>query len=208
VLTSSCVQEEQNLITPDKDISLEEAKAAMNALSSQNSQLRTSQSTNAVWEQSIYKVLAEGDVLVFPVKEDRGNDLKRYVSSGEGTNRFPTVYTAFGSAHKNETGEVVFEHNMPVPTANTSKFTGYLLVSDWGGEAKRLLFYEDGVFTKKTGASVINYEGDQQQRTASDCYILNNWLCVQVTIAEQNITYVNCTYEGSVMVCEEPEVLA
>jgi hypothetical protein len=49
VLFSACVQEESELVSLEKDITIEEAKAALNDKRNEQSQLRLSQTTDAVW---------------------------------------------------------------------------------------------------------------------------------------------------------------
>ncbi|GAA5033696.1 hypothetical protein GCM10011506_26320 [Marivirga lumbricoides] len=205
ILFFSCNQEEVIQLEEAKDITIEEVKEAFNARKKQNANARTNGSDTSIdilWDLAIYKELNVGDVLFFPTKSIGGEEGKRYVSSGEGTKRFPVDYTSFGRAYKDEKDEVVLEYVMPVPTENTAEFTGYFLVSDWGEEVKQILVYENGNLIGQTNPQSQN---EISNRSGGNCSIIDHWWCVQTSVGDR-IVATRCTYDGSTMVCEPDEL--
>ncbi|GAA5038767.1 hypothetical protein GCM10011506_37020 [Marivirga lumbricoides] len=192
-----------------KDITIEEVKAAFNARKTQNINSRTStdNSVDIVWDLAIYKELEVGDVLFFPTKSNIGEEGKRYVSSGEGTKRFPVDYTSFGRAYKDEAGEVVLEYVMPVPTENTAEFTGYFLVSDWGDEAKRMLIYENGILIEESKVTQQPNHNEENNRSMSGCVQYDYWFCVDVHI-DGELRSSKCTHDYTEIVCTDPLPIA
>ena len=207
-LFSSCKKEEEVTIEKAKDITIEEVKAVFNSRKVQHPNFRTnepSSSMDIVWDLGIYKELEIGDVLFFPVKSNGQGEEKHYVSSGEGIKRFPVNYTSYGRAYKDETGEVVLEFIVPVPTENTPEFTGYLLLSNWGGEAKHMFNYEKGILVSQTGISQQQNTNEESNRSMAHCIITDHWNCVSVS-SEHAPTYTTCTYVGSTIYCHEPPI--
>ncbi len=204
LLFTSCSKEEEIKVEEAKDITIDEVKAEFNSRKVQNANSRTSEasSVDIVWDLAVYKELAIGDVLFFPTKSTDATEGKKYVSSGEGTKRFPVDYTSFGRAYKDEDDIVVLEYIMPVPTANTAEFTGYFLVSDWGGEAKRIKFYENGNFVREAEVSQQSVIDGENNRSMASCTIIDHYWCV--TASGGGSSYTTCTYEGSTMTCEAP----
>jgi hypothetical protein len=210
VTISACQQDINIEESIQKDITIEEVKTVFNARKTYNTNSRTSDSKNSmdiVWDLAIYKELNIGDALFFPVKSNFDEEGKKYVSSGEGTNRFPIDYTSFGRAYKDESGEVVLDYIMPVPTENTPEFTGYFLVSDWGGIAKRILTYENGILVKEEKVSEQQINNGKNNRSKLGCTQYDYWWCVDVYV-DGEIRASKCTHEYSEIICTNPQPIS
>jgi hypothetical protein len=205
LIVNACQQDQEAIPENEKDITIEEVQKKFNEVHSTKS--REANELDIVWDRGIYKDLSVGDALYFPVKSVNPNESKHYVSIGEETKRFPVAYTSFSRAYKNDLGEVVLEYVMPVPTSNSKEFTGYLVISDWGDEVKRLVYYEEGILVADHGASTFEGTDTESLRKSSNCVIIDHYWCVTVTVGE-DVSITRCTYEGSTMTCKEPPVLA
>lgn len=205
LIVNACQKDQETIPENEKDITIEEVQKKFNEVHSTKS--RKANELDIVWDRGIYKDLSVGDALYFPVKSVNTDEGKHYVSIGEETKRFPVAYTSFSRAYKNDLGEVVLEYVMPVPTSNSKEFTGYLVISDWGDEVKRLVYYEEGILVADYGASTFEGTDTESLRKSSNCVIIDHYWCVTVTVGE-DVSVTRCTYEGSTMTCKEPPVLA
>ncbi len=161
-----------------------------------------------VWDAAVYKELNVGDGLFFPIKSNPNKAGGSFFSEPGSGKKVSTDYVSYSMAYKEENGEVVLEYIIPVATAETEKFTGFLLVSDWAGDAKRKVYYQNGEKVNVIALSkqVIRNDELDNKRTKSNCYIIDHYWCTTVTTQEGSHT--TCTYEYSSIYCDEPKYIA
>ncbi|MGM0580190.1 MAG: hypothetical protein ACQETL_05895 [Bacteroidota bacterium] len=206
---SACQQDKSFEESNQKDITIEEVQTVFKEKQSKNIHSRTNNNPmDIIWDRAVYKELNIGDGLFFPVNTNTNGEGKLFMSMPDSDKKFLADYASYSMAYKDEDGEVVLEHIIPVSTADTEKFTGFLLVSEWQGDAKRKVYYENGEIIDVAALSkqYIDKEDIDGQRM-STCYIVDDWWCVTATTSAGN-SYTTCTYEGSYIYCEEPQEIA
>ncbi len=209
VTITACQQDNNFEEAIERDITIEEVQAVFKEKQSKNIQSRTTNNPmDIVWDRAVYKELNVGDGLFFPVNTNTAGEGKLFMSMPNSDKKYLADYASYSMAYKNEDGEVVLEHVIPVSTADTERFTGFLLVSEWQGDAKRKVYYQNGEITDVAALSkqYIDKEDIDGQRM-NTCYIVDDWWCVTATTSAGN-SYTTCTYEGSYIYCEEPQELA
>jgi hypothetical protein len=208
---ASCMEQEQDTLTEEpilqsKNITVAEVKDRYDQLTRTDGRKRQYDSIGIKWDIHVFKELNVGDAVAFSIDSEAG----LYVSGSADGVKYPMRASSFALAYKDEEGEVVLEHFVPVPTASASTdlFTGYFLVSEWAGEAKRVLYYEEGELVEERAvvSSAYNSKDSQAHRAASNCTITDHWWCVTATGGGSS--YTTCTYEGSTMTCTESPVFA
>ncbi|MEL7005251.1 MAG: hypothetical protein AAFN93_21335 [Bacteroidota bacterium] len=167
MLTLSCTEGEQ--VTFEKNITVDEVQNFVGNFKGVTN-ARTN-NTEILWDESAYRDISLGDALLFPV-----GDQNTYVSVENGPIRLPVSNSLFALAYK--TGEEVnLELVQPVVTANTEFFTGYYLISDWGGDVKRVLEYSNGNFINELGTTTGGRSSGRSN--SSDCFTVTYWECTR-----------------------------
>ena len=111
--------------------------------------------------------------MFFPIQTNPDKAGEQYISLPNSSKKISTDFASYSMAYKDDAGEVVLEYVLPISTADTEKFTGFLLVSDWQGDAKRKVFYDNG---EKVGVVALNKQDEEagaNKRVQSDCYLID-----------------------------------
>lgn len=188
---STCTTNEEEVLEPQQslDISVEEVRGFVSSQPTSKNGRSSSNDLEILYEGSAYKEISFGNALVFPVKPSKN----LYIRGTNSTKWFSVASTSFTMAYKYE-GKVFLDLIQPIPTSNSSLFTGFVLISKWGGEAKRVLFYEEGEFVGERGGSESNGRSNRVDCISfftescgtiivggfenEDCHLESNQICV------------------------------
>jgi hypothetical protein len=187
LFTISCTQDEAYELDVENKITLDEVRRKFDESRSKSDNAKNARSVNhelgIKWDDAVFKELSVGEVITFPIDNAEGV----FVSAGDGILRFPVETTSYARAYKNN-DIVVLELIQPIPTENTSKFTGIVNISDWDGTLKYIYKYEDGNYIK-TMVPVDSTNNNSRQLDFT-CTTTITWFCTEATTPSGN------TFEG------------
>jgi hypothetical protein len=207
-LFTDCQTEDSIESLIERDISIQDVKSTFNTIEENSNNLRTNErSLRIVWDNGIYKKINGKDVLIFPIDSKDQENGQLFMETPNSDKRLLTDHYNYATAYKNERGKIVIEYTIPVSTSDTEYFTGFLLVSDWKGNAKRKVYYQNGSIIDIVALNMqVTNESASMRQESNTCYIVDNYSCVHVQTPYNE--YTSCRYEGSTMYCDAPQSLA